>query len=119
MKKYLLAAIFTFPLLIFPTLSFAKVLPQALKSAPVKSSGPAVASIGISARLRADRRALLVNFSGLQNARTVSYSLIYNTSEQQEGAVGSVNLADGKLSESEELLFLGPVPKESVHTIEG
>lgn len=84
----------------------AKVLPQAKtagKAVSVKA-GTTVAGIGVSPRLRGDRRALIINFSNLQNAKSVSYSLTYNTSTQQEGAIGSINLG-GSSNASEELLF--------------
>lgn len=79
----------------------AKVLPQAKKAVGKTSTGT---SIGVSPRLRADRRALLVNFSNLQNAKSVSYSLTYKTSVQEEGALGSLNLS-GLTNTSSELLF--------------
>lgn len=60
--------------------------------------------INVSPRLRADRRALVVYFSNLQNAKNVSYSLTYQTSTQQEGAIGSLKL-DGSSTTSQELLF--------------
>lgn len=101
-KLYFLLIIF-FILFIFPQTSQAKVLPQAAKTgaktAVVKSAG-----IIVSPKLRADRRAIIVNFSNLQNAKSVSYALTYNTAIQQEGAIGSLNL-NGINSASEELLF--------------
>lgn len=102
MKKLL------FLLLISPfflsTMAEAKVLPQAKVGvkkaiAPVKSAG-----IGVSPRLRSDRRALLVNFSNLQNASAVSYLLTYKTSTQDEGAMGALNLTGGS-NQTSELLF--------------
>lgn len=83
----------------------AKVLPQAgksgVKQVSAKSGG---STIGVSPRLRADRRALNVNFSNLQNAKSVSYMLVYKTSEQEEAAMGGLNLS-GQNSSSSELLF--------------
>lgn len=84
----------------------AKVLPQSLKggskAAVTKSSGGT--GIGVTPRLRGDRRALIVSFSNLQNAKSVSYSLTYNTSLQQEGAIGSLTLG-GLSTTTQELLF--------------
>ena len=81
----------------------AKVLPQA-----VKSSGGAVkvvnSGITVYPKLRADRRALNVTFGNLLKVKAVSYSLTYNTLEQQEGAMGAVVLT-GASSQSQELLF--------------
>lgn len=84
------------------TTADAKVLPQARKTsktAAVKSAG-----IFVSPKIRADRRAITVNFGNLQNAQSVSYSLTYNTSQQQEGAMGALNLNGGS-SQTQELLF--------------
>lgn len=85
----------------------AKVLPQVQKS-PQKSGTAAktVKSMGIvvSPKLRADRRALIVNFSNLQNAAAVSYLLTYKTSIQDEGAMGALNLT-GSSTARNELLF--------------
>ena len=102
MKKVsLLIAIFAF--FFFTGNVRAKVLPQALKSGPgqtfTKSAG-----IGVSPRLRSDKRALEVYFSSLQNASSVSYLLTYATSAQDEGAMGTLNLNKGS-SQSTELLF--------------
>lgn len=99
---FVLLAFFSF--LIFTKSIEAKVLPQAKKSgktAVVKSSG---STIGVSPRMRGDRRALIVNFSNLQNASSVSYFLTYKQSGQQEGARGTLNLSGG-FSQSAELLF--------------
>ena len=91
-------------LFLFTQTAEAKVLPQAVKSsgAVIKNSGNT--GINVSPKLRADRRALTIYFSNLQNASAVSYTLTYDTNEQQEGAIGS--LALGKSSNaSQELLF--------------
>lgn len=76
----------------------ARKLPQARgKSKAVTSS------LGISPRLRKDRNALLVVFSNTQNATAISYTLLYRTNGQDEGAVGSVDPNRG--SATRELLF--------------
>lgn len=82
----------------------AKILPQAKKGtgAVVKSSGGS--GISVSPRMRADRRALNVYFSNLQNATSVSYFLTYKTSTQEEGVGGALSLKGG-LSQTAELLF--------------
>ncbi len=91
--------------LIIPASVQAKVLPQAGKSAPksgtVKSTG---STIGVYPKLRGDRKALVVSFTNLQNAKNVSYQLIYETSAQQEAAGGALVL-DGKAADVAELLF--------------
>lgn len=86
---------------IVPTVE-AKTLPQtkgATGSKAVASSG-----IGVYPRLRADRRALNINFSNLGNAKQVAYMLTYNTQAQNEAAMGGLNL-NGSSSQSVELLF--------------
>lgn len=101
----LLALLIVFSFFVFAKGVEAKVLPQAgksgVKQAGVKSGGT---TIGVYPRLRADRRALIVNFANLQNAKSVSYMLVYKTSEQEEAAMGGLNLS-GQNSASNELLF--------------
>ena len=82
----------------------AKVLPQAVKATSKTVTKITSSGINITPRLRADRRALIVYFSALQNATSVSYMLTYDTSTQQEGAGGSLNLKNGS-SQNSELLF--------------
>ena len=91
-------------LFLFTQNAEAKVLPQAVKSsgAVIKNSGST--NINVSPKLRADRKALIVYFSNLQNARNVSYSLTYTTSIQQEGAIGTLAL-NGSSTATQELLF--------------
>lgn len=70
-----------------------------------KSSGQAVYSgVGVSARLRGDRRALNLYFSNLSAARNVTYTLIYQTDGKEEGARGSIDSSGGNTA-SRELLF--------------
>lgn len=84
----------------------AKVLPQAGKVSPRQSATkPNGTTIGVYPKLRADRKALVVSFSNLQNAKSVSYNLIYTQgSGQQEGAGGALNLT-GQTTDKIELLF--------------
>lgn len=106
MKKLsvLLVTLFVFSLLAAP--ANAKVLPQAgksgIKPVAVKSIGT---TIGVFPKLRSDRRALIINFTNLQNATSVSYSLVYTQGNgQQEGAGGALNLT-GQSTDKIELLF--------------
>lgn len=103
MNKFFILFLVFFSLFLFTKTAEAKLLPQA-KSAKtaVKASGGT--GIGVYPKLRADRRALVINFSNLQNARNVSYMLVYQTSTQEEGAMGAINLT-GSSSASQELLF--------------
>jgi hypothetical protein len=104
MKKIIILGLFL-GLVLMPMTAEAKVLPQAGKAAPsqsmVRSSG---STIGVSVKMRADRRAINVNFSNLQNASSVSYQLIYSHDGQQEGAMGGLTL-NGQSTDKAELLF--------------
>lgn len=88
--------------LIFTTQATAKVLPQARGKTNVV---PRVASSGItvSPRLRNDRKALIINFGNLHNATSVSYTLVYKTSGQEEGVGGTISQVGN--SATRELLF--------------
>ncbi len=92
----------------------AKTLPQSskagAKSVVSKSGGT---TISVVPKIRGDRRALNVNFSNLQNAKSVSYMLVYKQSltadagkqnGQEEAAMGALNLT-GSASDKAELLF--------------
>src|SRR3989344_773621 len=103
MNRLLLVLIIFFVILLLPETIQAKVLPQAVKSGQ-KATAVKSAGIGVSPRLRSDRRALIVYFSNLQNAKSVSYALTYRTNIQEEGAIGSLNLT-GLNYTSQELLF--------------
>lgn len=101
-------ALIMMSLFIFAPLAEAKVLPQAGK---FSGSGKTVArsagtTIGVIPRLRADRKAVLVTFTNLGNAKSVGYSLVYaqGPQGQQEGAGGGLNLT-GKMIDTAELLF--------------
>lgn len=82
----------------------AKILPQSKISKKAISRKSVGTGITATAKLRRDRKALLVYFGNLQNANNVSYMLIYKTNGQEEGALGSVNPAQGNTA-SRELLF--------------
>ena len=57
-----------------------------------------------SVRFRGDRRAIFINFAGLNNATSISYSLTYNTNGIPQGAIGTITKFSGS-SDSRELLF--------------
>lgn len=105
MKKFLVLILLLFTFFIVTEDTQAKVLPQSIKSTVKQTiSAQTGTSIGVSARLRGDRRALIVSFSSLQNASAVSYSLRYKTNGQEEGAMGALNLT-GSSTDTTELLF--------------
>ena len=103
MKK-LLGSLIVLTLFLFVQTAEAKMLPQAGKSGGKIVSAKPGTTIGVSPKLRADRRAININFSNLQNAKIVSYQLIYSHDGQQEGAMGGLNL-HGQSSETAEMLF--------------
>jgi len=66
----------------------------------VSTSGRVVTSV----KFRGDRRAIIVYFSGLNNATSVNYSLTYNSNGIPQGAMGTMtNISSA--SDSRELLF--------------
>ena len=94
-----------FVALIFVHTAQAKILPQAAKLAvKQKITFSGGTTINVTPKLRADRRALIVNFSNLQNAKSVSYMLTYKTALQEEAAMGALNLT-GSSTDKAELLF--------------
>lgn len=105
MKKVLILVSFLGFLSFVPKNALAKILPQAAKAGKSTTVSKVVSSgIGVSPYLRLDRKALIINFSNLQNAKSISYSLTYTTSEQEEGAMGAINFGSSPTA-SQELLF--------------
>lgn len=82
----------------------AKVLPQAQKFVSKTPAKAVTNGIGVYPKLRSDRKAVIINFTNLQNATNVSYFLSYKTSIQEEGAMGALNLKSGS-TQTQELLF--------------
>ena len=103
MSKTLLL-IFSFSLiaLTFPKTAEAKLLPQARGSGATIRTGPTT-GITVTPKLRSDRKAIVVNFGNLQNANSVTYTLIYQSGGQEQGAGGTLS-ASGT-SASRTLLF--------------
>lgn len=95
-----------FSVFLFSADAEAKVLPQAkgIRQKSTAVSKNIGTSIGVSPYLRGDRRALMVNFSNLQNATAVSYLLTYKQNNQDEGAMGSLSLGISS-NATNELLF--------------
>lgn len=105
MKKLSVLLFLTLFLLVFTSSVEAKTLPQASKSAKTTVSKTSNGtSIGVSVRLRVDRRAVVLYFSNLKSAKSVAYMLTYKTSTQDEGAMGGINI-NGKSNTSQEILF--------------
>lgn len=102
-KLIALLSVFIFAI-VFTKNAEAKVLPQSTKAVSKTTTKSIGATIGVYPKMRADRKALIINFSNLQNATAVSYSLTYKTSVQEEAAMGGINL-NGQSNAKEELLF--------------
>ncbi len=104
MNRLVFFVTFLFSVLFFTPTVQAKMLPQATKGAGKPKTAAVSSGISVYPKFRADRRALEVSFGNLQNAKSVSYALTYNTSEQEEGAIGTLNLSN-PANNSAELLF--------------
>lgn len=90
MRKVVLVVIF----LLLATQSVeAKLLPQA-KQGGTNVRLSTSSGVTIFPKLRADRRAVIVNFANLKNASSVTYTLTYTTGGQQEGAGGTISLLE-------------------------
>lgn len=106
MRHKLIAAFFFFMIFLItnsPQVE-ARVLPQAKGAVAPAAKKTAYSGIIVSPRLRADRNALEVSFSNLQNATSITYNLYYQTNGKEEGAGGTIAIA-GASSLSRELLF--------------
>lgn len=102
LKKGVITFLIFFILVFFVPESTAKRLPRAGSGVKrVRSGG---ASVIVSAKLRADRRAINAYFANLNLASSVTYSLTYKTDGKVEGVGGSIDTA-GVYSTSRELVF--------------
>lgn len=84
---------------------FTQSQPVLAKKSLFKQTSPGTSgnSVIISPKLRSDRLALIVNFSNLLTAKSVSYSLTYNSQGVAQGIAGSIK-PETNVS-SRELLF--------------
>lgn len=97
MKKFIIIAFTLFSISALFSPAFAAAKKPAKKA--VVSSG-----ISVSTQLRKDRRALYVYFKNLNAAKSVSYTLSYNSSNGPQGAMGTIQ-TKGKYSVTRELVF--------------
>ena len=95
MKKliFLLLFFFLFFLIESPAGAAKK---RVAKTVVAKTTGTVSASQGIKAwvRLRADRQALLIDFTGFNNIKSGSYELTYTANGIPQGAGGTIILGD-------------------------
>lgn len=92
-------------LIILTFFLLAKSPPVLAKKSLLKqtTTGGSGGSVIISPKLRSDRLALIVNFSNLLAAKSVSYSLTYNSQGVAQGVAGSIKPVTN--ATSRELLF--------------
>ena len=107
MKKILISiSIFAVSILFMSGSVFAKVLPRySTVKKTVSTSKSVNATSYVTAKLRADRKALLVTFINLQNVKSIDYVLTYNGSNADQGVTGSVDMTSAGNSVSREIVF--------------
>lgn len=103
MHKFSILILLVVSIFIFSKTAEAKVLPQA-KTGTKTAVKVVGTGINVTPKIRADRRAVVVYFSNLQNAKDVSYMLVYKSNGQEEGAMGGLNLK-GSNTATQELLL--------------
>ena len=102
MKKSVIVLLLFFYFLISPNSIEAQALPRA-KTAVAKST-PVSSGVGVSAKLKGDRKGLNIYFSNLNKASNVQYMLSYQSNGVEQGVGGSLSLG-GENSTQRELLF--------------
>lgn len=83
-----------------------RLIPRAktsTSSTTTKTTTNSSGKIGVSVKFRGDRRAIVVNFSSLEKASKVTYTLSYNAKTGYQGASGSVSTTGGAVSR--EIIF--------------
>lgn len=112
MKKHQILislSLFIFVSSVFTASVSAKSLPRfnvkktTAKASPA-SSGKASASKYITAKLRSDRRALLVTFKNLRDVKMIDYTLTYKSNGVDQGVTGTID-GPTESSLSRELVF--------------
>lgn len=89
-------------LIILAFFIFAKS-PQILAKKSLLKQVSTGVGVVISPKLRNDRLALIINFSNLLQAKSISYSLTYNSEGVSQGVAGAIKPETG--TTSRELLF--------------
>jgi hypothetical protein len=84
-------------------LCYAKLLPRYRKTSQT-ASNTVSAGIITAVSMRGDRQAINVFFSNLSKAKTVSYTLVYQSQGVDKGVSGSIDLSSGN-SATRELVF--------------
>lgn len=82
----------------------ARLLPRFSKTSTTKTTTTSTGSnISVSPKFMSGKTGVKVSFSNLSAAKSVSYTLSYDSSGKPEGVVGSVDPSKG--SDTRELLF--------------
>jgi hypothetical protein len=104
LKKIFLLSAFLGVFLLLAALPVEAGRPRQAKNKPNSQISALTASMGIRAwvRFRPDRRAVLVNFSGFNKLKSVSYDFFYKSNGVSQGAEGTVALDD---ADTKTLLF--------------
>ncbi|MBI3619610.1 hypothetical protein HY214_00455 [Candidatus Roizmanbacteria bacterium] len=97
-RKNLLAVFLFFFIFVFQ--AEAKVLPR-FKTTK-RAAG--YAGVVVSPRLRADHHALEIYFGNVNRAKSIAYTLSYQTNGVEQGVIGSIDTASGATA-NRELLF--------------
>jgi hypothetical protein len=107
LKKLVITILFTSLLgLIFASdISAKKVLPRFRATGKTTNVTSSRGGITTSVKFRADRRAIIVNFSNLGVANSVSYTLSYNSRGTTQGAAGTLDPSISPDPTTRELLF--------------
>lgn len=101
-KQFSILLLLFFTFFLTATSADAKLLPRFRSGG--KKVAPASSGIAVSAKLRKDRKAVVVSFGNLNKTKNVTYTLIYQTNGKDEGVSGSISSAGGN-SATRELLF--------------
>lgn len=99
LSVFLLLAFSLFFLHAMPAEAKKKIVRQKSSSYSTSAKKPI-----ISPALRSGRKALIVNFSNLQTASSISYELTYNSNGTTQGVIGTI-APNGQTAISRELLF--------------
>jgi uncharacterized protein with PQ loop repeat len=99
-------------IIIVSLLSFLAFVPQEVLALKVRSKQTAAVTttrtvgtrVTSSVRFKSGRNGIIISFSGLTNAKSVSYELTYDTNGTPQGAMGTISNITSS-ADSRELLF--------------
>ena len=107
MKKLFPVFLTLIVFLALPTPAFAKrLIPRLQKTTTTSTTARTTSTtkgVTTSVKFRADRRAIVVNFQNLSIAKSVSYTLSYNSRGTTQGAGGAISTAEN--NQTREIIF--------------